>query len=187
MPALVKTSADIPKSASKATSAPNGLGPMLRALIEQEQAGVIALIREEERVSAEERARAEENARSATVEAATGALRGAAEVLKAATGEAAASALSATEALATPISQVGSDVRASASRVTKAVDAMAEKLESVLTAALNERMADVVEALAVLRAEVQELKARKPVPYLVHDIVREGANVVQARFDPDPQ
>lgn len=159
MPALVRTKAELEVAAPKPRVAvPEGLGPVLRQIVEQEQGDLIAAIREEERAAA----RADAAQRVAAAE----------------------ESFQKAEERARALSESTSRVDAAAGKVEAAAGAMAERIAERLTAAVDERMADIVEALSILRGDVAKLQ-KKPAPatkWVLGKVERQDGQIVYAEF-----
>lgn len=180
MPALVRTKAELEAAGQKPrVTVPDGLGPLLRQIVEQEQGDLIAAIREEARATA----RADADARiAAAAESADAvrrealarveALRGSAEALRQTAEAARASGAASAE-----------QVAAAAARVTEAAGAMADRIAERLTSAVDERMADLVQALSILRGDVSKLQ-KKPetLKWVLGKVERRDGQIVSAEF-----
>lgn len=164
MPGLVRTAAQL-GGAKPRVEAPEGLGPVLRQVVEQEQADLIAAIREEERARAE--TAAEERVEAARREA--------------------LSAVQSADERSESFQNGMAKLEAATAKVEAAAAAMAARIADVLTAAVDQRMADIVEGMTVLNRQVKALAAREakepPAPdYKLRDVKRKNGLIEEATF-----
>lgn len=66
-----------------------------------------------------------------------------------------------------------------------AVQQVLREVQGKLEARIGEGLADMVTALVKLHTEFEEVKKRKPVAYVMTDVVRKDGQIVGAKFTPE--